>query len=172
MNDWAQGKQMTEEVIFQTFEEAFEAATGREIECLSQGESPDFEVLLDKAPTGVELTEIRKAKDEEDLFFMAYGQAYKKHCSYSRRSLFSRRPIILVCYSYDPPYFDIKRELEDFFVPEDFEGLGFSEIWLMDLAAAYHGNRDWRRQPDFFCTKPKEWRGFHRIGHHDRKPYG
>ena len=54
---------------------------------------------------------------------------------------------------------------------DDFEELGFEEIWAVDFSDAFYSSGHPFRRADMFCFKPKEWFGFHRIGD-DRKPYG
>jgi hypothetical protein len=70
------------------------------------------------------------------------------------------------------PFYDVRHQLESSMNWEDFDGLGFSEIWLMDLADAYYSAQDPRRPADLFSLKPLAWLGFHRYGYHDRKPFG
>jgi hypothetical protein len=55
---------------------------------------------------------------------------------------------------------------------DDFEQLGFSEIWAVDFSDAYYTPGDPRRRPDMFCFKPEELFGSHGIGPAGRKPYG
>jgi hypothetical protein len=107
--------------------------------------SPDRIVGLDGKPFGIELTEIRDAEDAEGYVGEAYRIAAKKGESYSRRGLF-KLPIALVMYSYSPPLFDIRRDLASTFAQEDFEALGFDEIWAADFSDAYYSPRDPRRE--------------------------
>lgn len=133
--------------------------------------SPDHIIGLDDKPFGIELTEIRDVEDAESYVAEAYRIAAKKSESYSRRGLF-RFPIALIMYSYDPPLFDIRKRLAAKVFQEDFEALGFSEIWAADFSDAYYSVRDLRRPADLFCFKPATHFGFRRGGMHDRKPFG
>jgi hypothetical protein len=172
MRDSDIGKMMAEEINLEPFVDAFPLITGRYIEIIGRGESPDFEALVDGDPIGIELTEIRYQAEVDDYVAEVYRLASKKAKSYHRHQRFSARPIMLLCYSDKIPFFDAQRELEASIYWEDFDQLGFTEIWLMDLADAYFGARDPRRPADLFCLTPKKWRGFHRFGSWGRKPYG
>jgi hypothetical protein len=133
--------------------------------------SPDHIISLDGKPFAIELTEIRDAEDAEGYVEEAYRLASKKSESYSRRGIF-RFPIALAMYSSTPPLFDFRASLEATTFHADFEALGFAEIWAVDFSDAYYSPRDPRRPADVFCFKPAAWFGFHRIGGHNRKPYG
>jgi hypothetical protein len=133
--------------------------------------SPDHIIGLDGKPFGIELTEVRDAEDAESYFDEAYRIAAKKSESYSRRGLFTF-PITLIMYSYHPPLFDFRKRLAATVPQEDFEVLGFSEIWTADFSDAYYSVRDPRRPADLFCFKPTTHFGFRRGGMHSRKPFG
>jgi hypothetical protein len=47
--------------------------------------------------------------------------------------------------------YDVHEELAELFVPIDFGGFGFSEIWLMDDGPKYTSRRDPRAPADFCC---------------------
>jgi hypothetical protein len=133
--------------------------------------SPDCIIGLDGKAFGIELTEIRDAEDVESYVDEAYRLASKKSESYSRLRIFSF-PIALAMCSTTPPLFDFKKSLEAMTFQPDFDALGFAEIWAVDFSDAYYTPGDPRRRADMFCFKPTTWFGFHRIGGHNRKPYG
>ena|SRR5215472_4411839 len=90
-----------------------------------------------------------------------------KRKSYLRRGIFATRPIILLGHLSwpapgveGPALYDVREELADWTVPEDFAGFGFSEIWLMDNGPKYTSRRDPRAQADFFCFVPADHAGF------------
>jgi hypothetical protein len=133
--------------------------------------SPDRIIGLDGKAFGMELREIRDTEDVESYIDEACRIAAKKSESYSRRGLF-RFPIALIIYSYDAPLFDMQERLAAMVFQEDFEGLGFAEIWAVDFSDAYYSGRDPRRPADLFCFKPTAQFGFYRGGAQDRKPFG
>jgi hypothetical protein len=67
-------------------------------------------------------------------------------------------------------YTKVHEELEELIVPSEFDGFGFSEIWLMDDGPKYTSRGDPRTPADFFCFAPAEKIGF---GERERKrrPY-
>jgi hypothetical protein len=164
--DYALGRRESETVHADTFEAEFPVITGRAVEILSGGESPDRIALIDGVETGVELTAIHagSADDIVDEMFRLVGQ---KHESYERRGIFAGRPIIRLGHLSwpakeveGPALYDVQKELERRVVPEDFEGFGFSEIWLMDDGPKYKSRRDPRAPADFFCFAPADDIGF------------
>lgn len=171
MGDREAGKKMVEDIHLASFVEALPLVTCRSITITDSGESPDFEALIDGEPTGVELTEIRKVS-AEDYLHEVYRIASKKSVSYAQSGHFVGRPIILVCHSDTLPFYDLRGQLEALACWNDFSGLDFAEIWLMDLSEAYYSAWDPRRPADLFGLKPEVWRGFQRYGNHNRKPFG
>lgn len=165
------GKRMVEEMNLEAFVDSYPLVTGRSLEIIGGGEAPDFEALIDGVPMGLELTEIRDADDPDDYLAEVFRIADKKASSYRRHGSFASRPIMLVCHSDGLPFFDFQDAMSHTYW-EDFDLLGFAEIWLMDLSAAYYSAQDPRRPADLFGLTPKQWRGFHRIGMKDRKPFG
>lgn len=166
------GKLMVEEMHLESFVEAFPLVTGRTLEITDRGESPDFEALIDGEPIGIELTEIRDHDAAGDYLAEVYRIASKKSASYAQHGYFDARPIILLCHSDELPLYDAQRQLAALAHWEDFDQLGFAEIWLMDLGDAYYSAQDPRRPADLFALAPEPWRGFHRYGSYGRKPYG
>jgi hypothetical protein len=59
-----------------------------------------------------------------------------------------------------PGLWDVWEEVADMYVPSDFDGFGFSEIWLMDDGMKYTSRRDPRAPADFFCFAPSPQGGF------------
>jgi hypothetical protein len=59
-----------------------------------------------------------------------YLLASQKSDSYARRGIF-RFPIALVMHSIEPPLFD--NSLKTTTWQDDFEALGFSEVWAVDF---------------------------------------
>jgi hypothetical protein len=160
------GKREVETDMAETFEAEFPVVTGRSVEILSHGESPDCIARIDGVETGVELTSI-KAGSAEDMVLEIRRLASKKHKSYKARGLFQIRPIILLGHLdwpgvdvEGPALYDVWEKLEDCFDPSDFVGLGFSEIWLMDETLKYTSRKDPRCPADFFCFGPAVRVGF------------
>jgi hypothetical protein len=56
------GKKLVEQMIMESFVSSFPRVTGRLVEVIGQGESPDFVALVEGVETGIELTEIRAAR--------------------------------------------------------------------------------------------------------------
>lgn len=170
------GKREVETGMAETFEAEFPVVTGRTVEILSYGESPDCIAQIDGIETGVELTSI-KAGSAENMILEMHRLAHKKHASYDARRLFQTRPIILLGHLdwpardvEGPTLYDVWEELDDSFDPSDFEGLGFSEIWLMDETFKYTSRKDPRCPADFFCFAPTGQIGFWER-ERKRRPY-
>ncbi|MDQ2081033.1 hypothetical protein RA307_12645 [Xanthobacteraceae bacterium Astr-EGSB] len=176
MNDKERGKHMVEEMVLEQLMESFPVITGRAITEEAHGEfaqvegSPDFVFGLDGHALGIELAEIRHAEDAEAYLAEVSQLAWQKHESYERRGLF-RNPIALILHSIAIPLFDIQRELAAA-SSDEFDEVGFVEVWCVDFSDAYYSAQDLRRPADMFCFKPRQWFGFHRIGWWDRKPFG
>lgn len=170
------GKRQIENMVLEKVLNSFPAITGRAVTEDWDGDasqfegSPDFIIGLDGRPFGIELTEIRGIDDPWDYVAEAYRLGSQKSDSYARRGIF-RFPIALIMHSNEPPLFDIRNAIVAATFQEDFEALGFNEVWAIDFSDAYYSPRDPRRPADMFCFKPREWFGFYRIGS-DRKPYG
>ena len=174
--DSEMGKRQIENMVLDQVLDSFPVITGRAVTEDWDGDasqvegSPDFIIGLDGHPFGIELTEIRGIDDARDFVDEAYRLGSQKSDSYARRGIF-RFPIALIIHSNEPPLFDIRNALEAATFQEDFEALGFNEIWAIDFSEACYSPGHPRRPADMFCFKPREWFGFHRIGG-DRKPYG
>lgn len=102
MRDIDIGKREAERMALEPFGDAFPLLTGRSLEVLSQGESPDFEALVEGAPMGMELSEIRRMANGFDYMDEVTRLVARKGESYTRRGCFIPRPIMLVCYSKSP----------------------------------------------------------------------
>ncbi len=177
MRDTDAGKRMVEEMVLEQFLDSFPLITGRTLTDDWDGDfprvegSPDFVLGLDGMACGFELAEVRDADDAWGYYEEAGRLAWKKHESYARRGLFAN-PIALVLYSSHPPLFDLRHELTSLVDGWEFEPLGFVEVWAVDFSDAYFSPGHPFRLADMFCFKPLASFGFHRIGDHDRKPYG
>lgn len=173
--DSEMGKRQTERMVLDQLLDFFPLITGRAVTEDWDGEasqvegSPDFIIGLDGQAFGIELTEIRGIDDPRDYVEEAYRLGSQKGDSYARRGIF-RFAIALIMHSNEPPLFDIRNAIAAATFQEDFEALGFNEIWAIDFGDAYYSPGDPRRPADMFCFKPRERFGFHRIGG-DRKPY-
>jgi len=171
------GKRQIEDMVLDQLLDSLLILTGRAVTEEWEGVaeklegSPDHIIGLDGKPFGIELTEIRDVEDAQGYVDEAYRLASKKSESYSRRGIF-RFPIALALYSTTPPLIEVRESLEATTFQPDFEALGFAEIWAADSSDAYYTPGDLRRLADIFCFKPAVWFGFHRIGSHNRKPYG
>jgi hypothetical protein len=88
------------------------------------------------------LTEIRDHHEVGDYLAEVFRMASKKSVSYSQHGHFFTRPIMLVCHSDELPFYDVQQELEALAYWDDFDHLGFTEVWLMDLADAYYSAQD------------------------------
>jgi hypothetical protein len=162
----ALGLREVETGVSDTFEVEFPVVTDRTVEILSAGESPDRVARIDGVETGVELTAI-KAASADDIIAEVLRLASQKHQSYERRGIFDTRPIILLGHLDWPAndveglaLYDVHKELAELIVPNDFDGLRFSEIWLMDDGPKYTSRRDPRAPADFFCFAPAAKIGF------------
>jgi hypothetical protein len=177
MSDSQMGKRMIEDMVLERLLDSFAMLTGRIVtddwdNHADQVEgSPDHIIGLDGKAFGIELTATRGVRDAWDYVAECYRLAAYKSDSYARRGIF-QFPIALVMYSSEPPLFDIRSSLSDAICQQDFETLGFAEVWAVDFSDVYYSAGDPRRRADMFCFKPKPWFGFHRIGNGGRKPYG
>lgn len=157
-----------EDSVADVFEAEFLVVTGRSVEIVGRGESPDYEVLIDDVKTGLELTAIH-AGDAETILAEMRSLAGKKGASYRRRGLFIRPIILLGHLDWPAPdvegaaLFDWHNELADIAASAEFECCGFSEVWLMDAGYKYSSRRDPRRPADFFCFGPNN------VGFHQRE---
>jgi hypothetical protein len=170
------GRTEVETGVADTFEAEFPVITGRTVKILSAGESPDRVALIDGIQTGVELTSIKTAS-AEDVIAEVLRLASQKHESYARRGVFDNRPIILLGHLdwpakgvEGPALYDMHQELAELIVPSEFDGFGFSEIWLMDDGPKYTSRRDPRTPSDFFCFAPAAKIGFWES-ERKRRPY-
>jgi hypothetical protein len=170
------GLRESETAVADTFAAEFPVITGRPVEILSGGESPDRITLIDGIETGIELTAIH-AGSAEHIVDELLRLASRKHESYQRRGIFDGRPIILLGHldwpakdREGPALYDVHEELGEIVVASDFEGFGFSEIWLMDDGPKYTSRRDPRAPADFFCFAPSEKIGFW-VRERKRRPY-
>ena len=91
----ALGLREVETALADTFEAEFPIVTGRTVEISSAGESPDRIALVDGIETGVELTGIR-AGSAGEIIGEIMRISDRKGESYSRRGIFTTRPIILL----------------------------------------------------------------------------
>ena len=191
MSDKEYGKKEYERMVFEHFEAGYAAITDRDVSGAESSESPDFITELEGIETGVEVAEVPYARnsnprghslgpfdpidpfpfDPFDYWAEVWRIADQKNQTYVSQNKFTI-PIILVLYSGSPPLFDVSRILESTVCYEDFDGVEFSEVWVMDVSDEYCSIGDPRRPPDMWGLKPKQWRGFHRYGWWDRKPFG
>jgi hypothetical protein len=169
MRDSDHGKQMAEEMMMEPFLDSYPRLTGRTVEIISQGESPDFLALIDGRETGIELTKIH-AETPDDYLDEVIRLALKKETSYDQRGVFSR-PTILLCYGDHPPIFDMLGFLDGSPSWADLTDSKFTEIWLMDLSDEYYSAQDPRKPADLYCLSPADLRGFYELPR-TRKPYG
>lgn len=170
------GLREVETFVADTFEAEFPVVTGRAVRIVSYGESPDRVAYIDGIETGVELTAI-KADGAYDIIAEVFRLARQKHGSYSRRGIFDLRPITLLGHLDWPAkdlegqaLYDAHHELAKLCVVSDFDGFGFSEIWLMDHGPKYTSRRDPRSPADFFCFAPTDKHGFWER-ERKRRPY-
>lgn len=177
MRDTDIGKRMVEEMVLEQLLDSFPRITGRTLSEEWDGDfrrvegSPDFVVGVDGRALGIELAEVRDADDASSYYEEVSRLAWKKHESYARRGLFTN-PIALALHSKSPPLFDFRRELTSLIDANEFEFLGFIEVWAVDFSDAYFAPGHPFRAVDMFCLKPQATFGFHRLGDRDRKPYG
>ena len=168
--DWI--KKEIESELLDAFVESHTLITGRTLTEIESSESPDFLAAMEGRPVGLEVTELRLANDEDAYGYVeeAWRIADKKNTSYKRHGRFSI-PIILVMFAQRPPLYELQDGIADMAL-EDFDGLGFTEIWFVDLSDEYYSVQDPRRPADLFGVSPPAYRGFHRYGNCGRKPYG
>ena len=168
--DWI--KKEVESELLDAFVDSYNLITGRLIDEIESSESPDFLAMIDGQHSGVEVAELRVDSKREpyDYIAEAWRIAEKKHNSYDKRGLFSI-PIMLVLFISAHPLYEFYKYISDLPL-EDFDDLGFSEVWFADLSEEYFSFRDPRRPADLFGISPEEWRGFHRYGNWGRKPFG
>lgn len=168
--DWI--KKEIESDLLDAFVESQTLITGRAITYIDTGESPDFVASMDGRAVGLEVTELRLDDETSgwDYVAEAWRIAAKKDSTYRRHERFAI-PIILIMFAERPPLYDLQNDIA-MEALEDFDGLGFTEIWFADLSDEYYSVRDPRRPADLFGVSPPAYRGFHRYGKWDRKPYG
>jgi hypothetical protein len=165
MRDRDMGKMIAEETALEPFLAAFPRLTRRTVEVIRKRESPDFDVMIDGRPMGLELTEVRV--DEPDEYFDEVSRLIeKKQQTYRQMGVFTQ-PVLLLCYSRRPPLYDVRFALDR--LPE-METL-FEEIWFMDLSDEYFDAADFRKPADLYCFAPEPARGFYEA-ERTRKPYG
>jgi hypothetical protein len=159
------GKRISEEMTSEIFESEFPRVTDRSVEVLSHGQAPDCTALMGGVEMGVELTAIHAA-DAGGVVAEVYRLSQKKSASYIPRGIFSR-PITLLCKLdwpcrdvEGPALYDIYPDIEELTVPDGFDALGFTEIWLMDAGDKYTSRKDPRCPADFFCFWPADKFGF------------
>jgi hypothetical protein len=163
------GKKLVEQMIMESFVGSFPRITGRLVEVIGQGESPDFVALVEGVETGIELTEIR-ADSGESYLDEVVRLTLNKEATFERNGVF-RRPTILLCHGDQPPIYDMRRFLDDVPSWRDLTETKFSEIWLMDLSDEYYSIRDPRKPADFYCLSPADMFGFYKC-ERTRKPFG
>jgi hypothetical protein len=158
--DDALGLRESETAVADTFEAEFPVVTGRPVEILSHGESPDRIALIGGIEIGIELTGIH-ASSADDIVDKLLRLASRKSESYQRRNLFEMQPIILLGHLdwparnlEGPALYDVHDELDKICCPGDFDDFGFTEIWLIDSGPKYTSRRDPRAPADFFCFAP------------------
>ena len=169
-SDWI--KKEIELELVNTFVDSYRLITGRSIVVTESSESPDFLAKINNDRCGIEATEIHMSCESDAYAYVeeAWRIAEKKHMSYTKHERFTM-PIILVFFASQPPLSELHEEIADTCL-EDFDDLGFSEMWFADLSNEYFSCRDLRRPADLFGVSPEEWRGFHRYGNWGRKPFG
>lgn len=175
--DDALGLREVETDISETFEAEFPVVTGRTVTILSAGESPDRIALIGGIESGVELTAI-KAAGAEHIIVEILRLARQKHEKYEKRGIFQIRPMVLLGHLDWPckdvegsALYDVHGELAELIAPSDFEGFGFSEIWLIDCGPKYTSRHDPRAPSDFFRFAPTKKIGFWQR-ERKRRPYG
>ncbi|MGF1611310.1 MAG: hypothetical protein ACFCUQ_18050 [Kiloniellales bacterium] len=168
--DWV--KKEIESELLDVFVDSYRLITGRTIKEIETSESPDFLAMIDGQRGGVEISELRVDAEPDPYAYVgeAWRIAEKKHISYTKHGRFTI-PIILVLFAAQPPLYDFHEGIANLAL-EDFDGLGFSEVWFADLSDEYFSSRDPRRPADLYGVTPERWRGFHRYGDWGRKPYG
>jgi hypothetical protein len=93
--DRALGLRESEARVAASFAAEFQVVVGRTVTLMSEGESPDRNMLIDGIETGVELTAIH-ADGAEQIIQELLPLASQKHESFARRDLFAARPMILL----------------------------------------------------------------------------
>ena len=168
--DWI--KKEIEYELLDAFAESHTLITGRAFTEIKSGESPDFTAVMEERPIGLEVSELRLSDETPgwDYVAEAWRITEKKDASYRRRGRFAM-PIILIMFAERPPLYELQHEIAEQAL-EEFDGLGFAEVWFADLSEKYYGVRDPRRPADLFGVSPPAYRGFHRYGDWGRKPYG
>ncbi|NEV76594.1 hypothetical protein DYI24_06010 [Rhodopseudomonas sp. BR0C11] len=192
-DDYVIGKRMCEDMTAEAFESDFPKVTGRSVKVVGREDPPDVIAVIDGVETGVELTAIMAAS-AQDIVLGMHRLAKQKHEKYDRRALFSVRPMILLGHltwpaistkerdnltmdamrqaiATFPALWDVWEEVDGMYDPSDFDGIGFSEIWLMDDGMKYTSRRDPRAPADFFCFAPSEQGGFWQLERKRRHPY-
>ena len=169
-NEWI--KKEMEYKLVNTFVDSYHLIAGRPIVSVEASESPDFLAEINDEPCGIEVSEIRMGCEPDPWEYVeeAWRIAKKKHISYTKHDRFAM-PIILVFFASQPPLYEFHEDLAEIHL-EDFDDLGFSEVWFADLSDEYFSCRDPRRPADLFGVSPEECRGFHRYGKWGRKPFG
>ena len=165
--DNALGLRESETIVAETFEAEFPVVTRRTVKLIeSAGDPPDRVALIEGNETGVELTAIH-AGSADEIVAEILRLACQKHDKYKRNGVFDKGPIILLGHLdwpapdvEGPALYDVWKELAGLTVSSDFDGLGFSEIWLMDHGPKYTSRRDPRAPADFFCFAPAQRIGF------------
>ena len=147
-NDWI--KKEIESELLDVFVDSYRLITGRTIDQIESSESPDFLSMIDGRQGGVEVAELRvdSEVDPYDYLAEAWRIAEKKHISYTRHRRFTI-PIVLVLFARQPPLYEIQNAVAAMAL-EDFDALGFWEVWLADLSDEYFSHRDPRRPADLF----------------------
>jgi hypothetical protein len=168
-DDYVIGKRMCEDMTAEAFASDFPKVTGRTVEIVGGDDPPDVIALIDGIETGVELTAIMAAS-AEDIVLEMHRLATQKHEKYDRRGLFGARRMYQAMATY-PALWDVWEEVDGMYDPSDFDGFGFSEIWLMDDGMKYTSRRDPRAPADFFCFAPSDQGGFWELGRKRRPPY-
>ena len=126
---------------------------------------------LDDRALGIELAEIRDVGDAWGYYEEASRLAWQKHESYSRRKLF-KIPMALILHSNNLALCEIELDLRAFDSYSEFERVGFTEVWAVDLSEIYYTPGHPFRRADMFCFKPAKLFGFRRVGEWGRKPFG
>jgi hypothetical protein len=169
MRDSDYGKKIVEEMVMESFLGSFSRVTGRPVEILSHGESPDFVALVEGRETGIELTEIG-AKSMDEYIDEVVRLSQKKEMTFERNNVFLR-PTILLCHGDAPPIYDMRQFLDGVPAWLDITETKFSEMWLMDLSDEYYSIRDPRKPADLYCLSPAHARGFYEC-ERTSKPFG
>ncbi len=192
-DDYVIGKRMCEDMTAEAFKSNFPKVTGRTVEIVGVEDPPDVIALIDGVETGLELTAIMAA-GAEDIVLGMHRLAKQKHEKYDRRALFGVRPMILLGHltwpaigtkeresltmeamyqamATYPALWNVWEEVDGMYDPSDFDGFGFSEVWLMDDGMKHTSRRDPRAPADFFCFAPSEQGGFWELERKRRPPY-